>query len=53
MDTSKMTTEQLKAELKNIKRNFDYKDETWENIFAIEEELKKRKAIQIHTYNLD
>jgi hypothetical protein len=53
MNTSKMTTKQLKDELENIKRSFDYTSETWERIFAIEEELKKRKAIQIHTYNLD
>ena len=53
MDTSKMTTEQLKTELENIRKNFDHKNETWEKIFSIEEELKKRKALQVYTYNPD
>jgi hypothetical protein len=52
MNTNEMTTEELKAELESIKHNFDYKDETWEKIFAIEKELRNRKAIPVYTYDL-
>jgi hypothetical protein len=51
MNTNEMTTEQLKAELENTKKNFDCKNETWEKIFAIEKELHNRKALQVHTYD--
>jgi len=53
MNVNEMTTEQLKAELENTRKNFDYKNETWEKIFAIEQELLNRKALQVHTYDHD
>lgn len=51
MNTNEMTTEQLNAELESTKKNFDYKNETWEKIFSIEKELYNRKALHVHTYD--
>lgn len=52
-ETTEMTTEELKAELETIRKNFDCKDETWNKVFAIEDELRNRKLLPVLTYDYD
>ena len=49
----KMTTEELQEELERVRKSSSFADETWEKIFALEGELRKRGALPVITYDYD
>jgi hypothetical protein len=49
----KMTTEELQEELERVRKSSSFADETWEKIFALEGELRKRGALPVYTYDYD
>ena len=53
MDIEKMTIEELFRELENAKKSKSFENETWEKIFALEGELRKRGALPVYTYDED
>ena len=53
MDIEKMTIEELFRELENAKKSKSFENETWEKIFALEGELRKRGALPVYTYDYD
>lgn len=53
MTIDKMTIEELFRELENAKKSKSLKNETWEKIFALEGELRKRGALPVITYDHD
>ena len=53
MTIDKMTTEELKEALESAKKSKSFENETWEKIFALEGELRKRGALPVITYDHD
>ena len=53
MDIEKKTTGELQEELERVTKSSSFDDETWDLIFAIESELRKRGALPVITYDYD
>lgn len=50
---TEMTTEEIKAERLEIGNDKTFNDATWDRIFSLESELKKRGELVATTYNFD
>jgi len=53
MDIEKKTTEELQLLLDSVTKGSSSADETWDLVFAIESELRKRGALRVCTYDED
>mgnify|MGYP001381417826 CR=1 FL=1 len=53
MDIEKKTTEELQLLLDSVTKGSSSADETWDLVFAIESELRKRGALRVYTYDED